>query len=394
MGRLGHGRPKPLVPFGGTSRLIDFSLRNARDSGLGEVLLLPQYEERQLMDDLHRVWNTTRAFRVHFGPYDTAYRAAAPGQCPDVLPPPPAQRERGTADALIKKARHVFGPTVSEVLVLHSDHVYRYDYREMLRGHRASGAALTVSYQRIEKRYVHLFGMVEFDTDGRLVSFVEKPAHPTSDLVFAAFCVFDAAVLHRYLELLEGTDWQHDISRDVIPAMLAGGELIRGHPVRGHWEDIGTVERYHRAHMALVSPRSTLPLADLPRTIHPGTPRMLTGASEPLTRCIVPEDLVCEGTLADSVVFPGVSIGPGASVTRSVLLPGAHVPEGTAIDSAIVLEDGSVQRVDEATGPVGQGPHGHGGQPAHVEESPSPGRSDGTGPRPPLGSGVQGGDAC
>lgn len=76
MGPLGTGRLKPLVPYGGACRLIDFSLANARASGLQEVLLLSQYEERLLMDDLHQVWNRDPGFRVHFGPYDEAYRGA------------------------------------------------------------------------------------------------------------------------------------------------------------------------------------------------------------------------------------------------------------------------------------------------------------------------------
>lgn len=98
MGRLGTGRLKPLIPFGSTSRLIDFSLANARRSGLGEVLLLSQYEERQLMDDLHSVWNQDPGFRVHFGPYDDAYRAVPPAarrsNCP--LAPGPAKGARPT----------------------------------------------------------------------------------------------------------------------------------------------------------------------------------------------------------------------------------------------------------------------------------------------------------
>ncbi|NYI04216.1 sugar phosphate nucleotidyltransferase [Allostreptomyces psammosilenae] len=344
MGRLGQGRLKPLVPFGGACRLIDFSLANARASGLPEVLLLSQYEERRLMDDLERTWNTGPSFRVHFGPYDPAYRRAAP-DLPVMLPARTWAPERGTADALIRKARWVFGGGASEVLVLHADHVYRYDYRRLVAEHRSSGAALTIAYQRIERRWVHLFGMVEFDRRGDLVAFVEKPAEPTGDLVFAAFCVFDAAVLHRYLELLDGTDWQHDISRDVIPAMLAAGERIRGHEVRGHWEDIGTVERYHRAHLALVGPEPTLPAHGMPWTIRPTVPRELVADRPGVRRALVPADLVNEGLVEDSVVFPGVRVGAGARVRRSVLLPGARVAPGAEIDSAVVLEDGHVQQV-------------------------------------------------
>lgn len=340
MGRLGEGRLKPLVPFGGSCRLIDFSLANAEASGLGEVLLLSQYEERQLMDDLHRTW-WRPGFRVHFGPYDRAYREGL-GYRP---PQEPGSPERGTADALIRKAPYLFGPDTSEVLVLHADHVYRFDYGPLIAAHRRSGAALTVAYQRIERRYVHLFGMVEFDGDGRLTAFVEKPAEPTSDLVFAAFCVFDAARLHHYLELLDGTDWQHDISRDVIPAMLAGGERILGHEVPGHWEDIGTVDRYHRAHLALLDAASGLTPHQLPCTVQPEVARGIVQEGPGIGRSLVPADLTNDGRLDHSVAFPGVRIGAGARVRRSVLLPGARVPAGADIDSAIVLEDGTVQQV-------------------------------------------------
>ncbi|MEE1752150.1 sugar phosphate nucleotidyltransferase [Streptomyces sp. SP18CS02] len=348
MGRLGHGRLKPLVPYGGACRLIDFSLANADASGLEEVLLLSQYEERQLMDDLYGTW-WRPGFRVHFGPYDQGYREGA-GHRPAGPAGPP---ERGTADALIRKAPYIFGPDTSDVLVLHADHVYRFDYGPLIERHRRTGAALTLAYQRIERRYVHLFGMVEFDPSGQLTGFVEKPAEPTSDLVFAAFCVFDAAVLHRYLEKLDGSRWQHDISRDVIPAMLAGGERILGHEVPGHWEDIGTVDRYHRSHLALVDSRPSLPLDRLPRTVRPGVARGLVVSAPGIARSVVPADLANRGRIERSVAFPGVRVGAGAIVRRSVLLPGATVPAGAEIDSAIVLEDGSVQQLET--------PYTHGG---------------------------------
>ncbi|NKI44110.1 sugar phosphate nucleotidyltransferase [Streptomyces physcomitrii] len=345
MGPLGTGRLKPLIPFGGTSRLIDFSLANARRSGLSEVLLLSQYEEQQLMDDLHRVWNSTRGFRVHFGPYDEAYRQLPADELPEKLPARGGPRERGTADAFLHKAAHVFGGRPSEILILHADHVYRFDYREMLREHRASRAALTIAYQRIERRYVHLFGMVEFDAGGNLTNFVEKPAEPSSDLVFAAFCVFDSACLQRYLERLDGTDWQHDISRDVIPAMLAGGERIRGHLVRGHWEDIGTVDRYLRAHLALLADPPTLPLDRMPLTVRPEVPRRFLSSAAGVRSSLVPSDVRNAGLVERCVLFPGVRIGEGAAVRDSVLLPGAEVPAGARIEASVVLEDGSVQPV-------------------------------------------------
>jgi glucose-1-phosphate adenylyltransferase len=359
MGALGHGRLKPLVPYGGACRLIDFSLANARASGLPEVLLLSQYEERRLMDDLHRVWNAGPGFRVHFGPYDAAYRAVPTGRLPGELPERTWPSERGTADALLRKAEWVFD-RADEVLVLHADHVYRFDYGELLARHRASGAAATLAYQRIERRWVHLFGMVRFDPAGRLAEFTEKPERPTSDLVFAAFCVFDAAVLRGWLDRLDGTGWQHDISRDVIPAMLAAGEHIAGYEVPGHWEDIGTVERYHRAHLALAAgPHGTpgpfggagLGVREMPWTLRPAVPRAWVAHADGVRSSVVPADLSNAGLVEGSVLFPGVRVGAGARVRRSVVLPGAEVPAGADLDSCVVLEDGTVQRVAAQAGP-------------------------------------------
>ncbi|MBQ0977939.1 sugar phosphate nucleotidyltransferase [Micromonospora sp. M61] len=342
MGRLGQGRLKPLIPFGGSCRLIDFSLANAAASSLPLVVLLSQYEERRLMDDLRRTW-WRRDFRVHFGPWDEWYRDGVPGPLPGSDAPP----ERGTADALIRKARYIFEPGVRDVLVQHSDHVYRFDYRPMIAQHRASGASLTLAYQRIDPRYVHLFGMVELDSVGRLTRFVEKPSIVTSDLVFSAFCLFDAAVLHRYLEQLDGTDWQHDISRDVIPAMLAAGERIEGYPVQGYWADIGTVERYHSAHLGMVDPSVAArpDLDTMPRTVAPAVSRALVRDGSGVRRSVVPVGLVNAGLVEESVVFPGARVGAGAHVTRSVLLPGAQVAAGARLDSVIVCEDGFVQGV-------------------------------------------------
>ncbi len=342
MGVLGRGRSKPLIPFGGCCRLIDFSMANAYRSGLEEVLLLSQYEERMLMDDLHLTWNVRGGCRVHFGPYDEAYRRVISGQLPAVINERCWPAEKGTADALLSKGTYIFGKEWTEVLVLHADHVYQFDYREMVQQHRRSRAALTVSFQRIERRFVHLFGMVHFDTQGNLTDFVEKPEDPTSDLVFAAFCIFDAGVLRSYLDELSGTDWQHDISRDVIPAMLRGGERIRGYEVREYWEDIGTLDRYYSTHQALLRAEAPMPLSGMPMTIRPDVKRHRLEHAQGIRTCIVADDLVNKGFLTHCTVFPGVRVEKDAWVSESVLLPGAVVLAGSRIEGAVVLEDGTI----------------------------------------------------
>jgi ADP-glucose pyrophosphorylase len=336
MGRLAVGRSKPMVPFGGQCHLIDFSLANAVRSGLAEILVLSQHDEGRLIRYLLRTWDRRDGFRVHFGPHDQRLRGRRTVEL-GARPP-----ERGTADALLVNAKHVFGKGHRDVLILHADHVYCFDYREMLAWHRATGAAATIGYQEIEPEYVRLFGMVEFDADGRLVQLVEKPSVPTTRLVFSAFCLFDGAVLRACLEELAGGDWSYDISKDVIPALLASGHTVRGFRVDGYWEDIGTVDRYHRAHLRLLGAQATLRPDEMPMTLHPEIPRRHVDVAPGLCDTLVAADLVNEGRIERAVVYPRVHVGRGAVVRDSVLLPGCHVLPGAVVEQAIVLDHESV----------------------------------------------------
>ena len=333
MGRLGHGRLKPLIPFGGACHLIDFSIENARRSGASEVLLMPQYNTGQLLRYLLQTWCSRPGFQVHLG----AYQGVRADNVDATLERVQRPAERGTADALIKNAPFIFGPGTRDVMVLHADHVYQFDYQPMLEQHRRSGAALTIGYQEIELEYVKLFGMVQFDDQGNLRSFVEKPAAPTANTVFSAVCVFNADVLQRYLALLDGSNWQHDISRDVIPAMLAGGETIKGFRFTDYWEDIGTVERYLRANLRMLDAPPTMALSQLPVTIAPEVARRYVAAEGSLRQAIVGADFTSGASIERCIVYPGAHVADSALLRNSIVLPGAVVAPGARLDNAIVL---------------------------------------------------------
>ena len=331
MGRLTDDTCKPLVPYAGSCHLLDFSMANAVRSGIPEVVLLSMHRERDLVDYLRRHWDGA-GIRVNFGPHDALVRSgeAAPG---DPLPPRPA--ESGTADALLNNGEYLFAPGARDVLVQHADHVYTFDYGPMVEAHRAAGADVTIGVQRIERRFVRLFGMVEVDEDLKVRRLVEKPADPTSDLVFTAFCVFRADVLEEVLTTLAalGEDgWQHDVSRDVLPRMIAEGRHVLAYPISGYWADIGTVERYHLEQMRLLDRPSPLPPEHLPTTLTGVPPRF-----DPRTGSLVGGDVPSGAAVRSSVLFPGCVVEPGATVERSVVLPGARVRAGVRLRDAVAV---------------------------------------------------------
>ena len=50
-------RAKPAVPFGGSYRIIDFTLSNCIHSGLRRIFLLTQYKARSLEEHIRFGWN-------------------------------------------------------------------------------------------------------------------------------------------------------------------------------------------------------------------------------------------------------------------------------------------------------------------------------------------------
>jgi valienol-1-phosphate guanylyltransferase len=329
MGRLGANRVKPVIPFGTRCHLMDFSLHNAQRSGLDEVLLMSRYNEQQLHTYLKETWHAR--IPIHFGPFNALHRQPAEQVYREVR----RADEKGTADALIQNRPYIDTPRYRHTLVLHSDHVYLFDYRDMYRFHQEHRAALTIGFQQIPLEFVSLFGMVEVDAQMNLRAFVEKPPQPTSDKVFTAVCLFRNDILYRYLEGLQGTAWQHDISRDVIPRMLAEGEVIKCYPFPDYWEDIGTAHRYHRAHMNLLQGIG-VPLEDMPQVLPGGEQCVLTETGR-VRRSIVPAALR-EGPahIAHSVVFAEASIGEGARIEDSVILPGSRIAPGVHVKGSIV----------------------------------------------------------
>jgi len=349
MGRLTRQVCKPMVPFAGSCRLVDFSMANAVRSGIKEIVVLSRHLERELIDHLLRTWDGTSAISgdehrvsIHFGPHERLLPRGQGrrGGLPAGLRLPSRPPDMGIADALLANEQWLFAPGATDLLILHADHVYSFDYRAMLAAHRTSGAAATIGVQHVARRFVRLFGMVSVDDQYRVRQLVEKPENPASTLVFTAFCLFRIDALRdalARLASLPAEDWQHDISRDILPLMIAGQQEVRAYPVTGYWADIGTVERYLLGHMELLSPSTALGLADAPRTLPGADPRRLEG-----DRVITSDPVPVRAQVRETVLYPGCVVEAGASVERSVVLPGARVKSGANVRDTVVLEHETV----------------------------------------------------
>src|SRR5215218_1699304 len=239
---LSQERAKPAVPFGGKYRIIDFTLSNCVNSDIDNVVVLTQYNPRSLNDHIGagRPWDLDR----NAGGVRMMQPYIARGR--------PTEWYRGTADAVLQNINMIREFDGDIVLVLAGDHIYKMDYGPFVQAHRRRRADVTVAVKRVPLGEAHRFGILALGNDDEVVEWQEKPKQPKSDLASLGIYVFSKKALQRWL-----SEDRRDFGRDVIPAMLEGGARVYG-----YWQDVGTIQSFWEANMALLEDDPELDLYD------------------------------------------------------------------------------------------------------------------------------------
>ena len=148
---LTEWRAKPAVHFGGKSRIIDFALSNALNSGIRRIGVATQYKAQSLLHHLQRGWSFLD------GRFDEFI---------DLLP---AQQQvgegwyQGTADAVFQNLDVIRRRKPKYVLILSGDHIYKMDYGRLLASHAQNHADLTVACMDVPIAEASAFGVMGVD---------------------------------------------------------------------------------------------------------------------------------------------------------------------------------------------------------------------------------------
>ena len=210
-------RAKPAVYFGGKSRIIDFALSNALNSGIRRIAVATQYKAHSLIRHLQRGWNFLQPVR---------------NESFDILPASQRISENlwyaGTADAVFQNIDIIDGYAPEYLVILAGDHIYKMDYERMLVQHVNEGADVTVACIEVPVAEASGFGVMHVDANDRIVSFVEKPAEPPEmpdrpgfALASMGIYVFQREFLNEQLRR-DAADphSSRDFGRDIIPWLV------------------------------------------------------------------------------------------------------------------------------------------------------------------------------
>lgn len=318
-------RTEAAVPFAGKFRIIDFTLSNCVNSGIYNVGVLTQYRPRSLHAHLGvgRPWDLDRA--------QGGLRVLHPSPTPEG-----GGWQRGTADAVRYNLDLVEDHAGEAVLLLAGDHIYKMDYRPLLQLHEERGADLTMAVRSVSPHDAHRYGIVSVGSDGRVDRFVEKPRRADSSLASLGIYVFRKQFL---IDLLAGGS-EVDFGRHLMPKII-GRANVQAYNFQGYWADVGTVQAFYEANLALLAETPALDLYDPEWVIHTTSadrPGAALGGEARVENSLLSDGCRVLGNVARSVLSPGVYVAPGATVRDSVILGDAWIGPDAVIDRCIVDE--------------------------------------------------------
>lgn len=357
-------RAKPAIYFGGKSRIIDFALSNAANSGIHRIGVATQYKAHSLIRHLQRGWNHFRAER---------------NESFDILPASQRLNEenwyRGTADAVTQNIDIIKDYHTKYIVILAGDHIYKQDYSLMIQQHVSSGADVTVGCVEVPRLEARGFGVMRVDETDRILDFVEKPNDPppmpgNPDQVLASMgiYVFETEYLFELLNKdAQNPNSTHDFGHDLIPQLVQQGKAF-AHPfsrscVRTglekdpYWRDVGTLDAYWQANIDLTDfqPELDIYSQDWPiwtyseltapaKFIHNEEGRrghavssMVSGgciiSGSSLDRCLLFTGVRTHSfsTLDGVIAMPYVDIGRQARLKNVVIDRGVHIPTGLVV---------------------------------------------------------------
>ncbi len=329
-------RAKPAVFFGCKSRIIDFALSNAINSGIRRIGVATQYKAHSLIRHLQRGWDFLRVER---------------NESFDILPASQRVSETewyaGTADAVYQNIDIIesYGP--EHIIVLAGDHIYKMDYEPMLQMHHERQADVTVGCIEVPRSEGSAFGIMAVDGTDRILSFLEKPADPPGmpdkpdkSLVSMGIYVFATKFLFDQLRRdAADPNSSRDFGKDLIPHLVKHGKAIAhrftescvrsGFEPEAYWRDVGTLDAYWQANIDLTEVIPPLDLYDSE------WPIWTYGEITPPAKFV--HDLDGRRGQAISSLVSGGCIISGASLRRSLLFTGVHMHSYASIENTVVM---------------------------------------------------------
>jgi len=327
-------RCKPGVCFGGKYRLIDIPVSNSLNSQIPQIFVISQYFASSLQSHLSSAY-----------PHSTLQKGNLKMLCPEETTEGP-NWFLGTADAVRKNLHHILQSRIEYFLILSGDQLYNIDLMKMVEFAKEKEADLVVAALPVDDKEATRMGLLKISSNYKISDFIEKPSDPEVLQKFS-FCELSGNMHSCYLgsmgiyvfkkealiSLLQNKG--DDFGKDLIPLQVKKGGAF-AFVYDGYWEDIGTVDSYYRANLALIEKKNRVDIED---PYHP-----IYTVSEQLPNAII------TGTQIEHSIIGQGCVIKAKEITNSVVGTCTRIGSGTVLKNTIIMGCHGEDRTDGESG--------------------------------------------
>ncbi len=273
--------PKPMLPVANVP-MIDYAVSHIRSFGIKDIVFTLGYYPEQVTE------------------WVKGYTSVHPHFLVEDIP-------LGTAGG-VREARELLD---DYFIVVSGDALENIDYGAMLQSHLKSGKAATIAVTRVPDP--RAFGLVEYDSDGTVTGFTEKPDEiGDGGIVNCGVYIFGCSVLRH---IPYGV--KYDFARDLFPELVKMRQ-INAYYHNGFWSDIGSPAAYYEANFIMANGKNFfLPAYNRFRTIS----HRIGGDGKSLAAY----SAVITGRCRRSIVGAGAAVASDADISDCVVLDGVTV---------------------------------------------------------------------
>ncbi|MEF9519426.1 glucose-1-phosphate adenylyltransferase [Chlamydia crocodili] len=329
---LTYWRCKPTVSFGGRYKLIDVPISHAIASGFSKIFVIGQYLTYTLQQHL------VKTYFYHGVLQDQIHLLAPEGRDGSQV------WYQGTADAIRQNLLYLEDTGIEYFLVLSGDQLYNMDFRKVVDYALSMQSDMVIVAQPIQEKDASRMGVLQIDKDANLLDFYEKPQEEAvlnrfrlssedcrkhklnpqygNFLGNMGIYLFRRESLFQLLLEEQGDDF----GKHLIQAQMKRGS-VKTFLYDGYWTDIGTIESYYEANIALTQkPRPQVRGLNCydDRGMIYSKNHHLPGTI--VTDSMISNSLLCEGAVIDS-----------SNVSHSVVGIRGVIGKNSVIDHSIVM---------------------------------------------------------
>ncbi len=344
---LTQTRCKPAISFGGRYSLIDIPISHSLTTGLKKIYVIGQYLAYSLQKHL----------------FQTFYNHGISQNQIQLLVPEERSGEKiwyhGTADAIRQNLKYFSDISADYFLILSGDQLYNINFQTMINFGLEVDAGMLIAAQPVNKKEAMRMGLLKIEYGGsRIFDFYEKPQDDATlerfytDEYTLKLLGYEGGHGKHYLgsmgiylfkrqtlfELLKA-DSRDDFGKHLIHTQMKN-ENVHAFLYDGYWEDIGTIESYYHANLALTrlgdDRKKGLQCYDEKGLIITKSYN-LPGAK--VSNCTLDRVILCEGSVIE-----------GKEITHSVIGVRSVIDSGSVVRDSIILGNDYYQRAPIAAG--------------------------------------------